>query len=407
MSFLNDRRLHDYPRLFFFTVWSVMIINILFHRGWVGRFGGIIGVDFVGNYSGGLLYRNSIQNLYNIQAQALLQQELFQPTPLGGTVNIFTHPPYAALAYSIMTYIPLVWAFCLWTFLSIFGSIFALMLIYKYILTTQVKNKISPLQLAIIVFSSIPFVYGIFFGQSQSLTFLLITGIAISMVYDRWYMAGILAGMSIYKPHFIIGFLILWVVWRKYKSILGFSLFVIPWVALVIYQHGLNPYLAYLGVLDLVSKFANVEGISWETTPYALLGNIFQAESVTLTFLVLFSLLSLAGVGLAIYAYKNKSIQDRTTSVMLAILFPYIVSPHILIYDLLPITLLFALWSMINTSKKLLYLIIFIFLGTLALPVATKFTGLALLAIIPLVILISLIIDLKKRQTLSLSEAMK
>lgn len=398
MPFLNETRLRNYPKLFFIAIWGVILINVVFHRGWVGRFGGIIGVDFVCIYSGGWLYQNSIQNLYDIKAQALIQQELFQPTQLGGTVNIFTHTPYAALVYSMMTYIPVVWAFIIWTLCSIFSSGFALLLIYKYILPNQLQNKISPMQLTIVVFSSFPFLIGILSGQSQSFTFLLMTSIAISMMYDRWLLAGVLAGMLIYKPHFIIGYLILWVVWKKYKPILGFSLITLPWIALDIFRHGFQPYQSYLKILAFVTEFANAAGINWEITPYALIHKFMPPGSGTLEILIACLILGLASLGLAIYSYRNNAKEYRIISIILATFFPYIISPRILLYDLLPITLIVALWSRLKSSKSLLYLIIFLYISPFILPIATKYSGIALLALIPLIILIFFLSDILKRR---------
>lgn len=396
MPFLNEKRLRNYPRLFLIAIWVVMVINVIFHRGWVGRFGGIIGVDFVCIYSGGWLYRYSFQNLYDIPSQALIQQELFQPTPLNGTVNIYAHTPYAALVYSLMTYIPVVWAFAFWTSLSLLSAFLALFLIHKHILPDHLRDKISLLQLTTIVFSSFPFVIGVLSGQSQSFTLLLFTGIAIAMMYDRWLLAGILAGLLIYKPHFVIGYLILWIVWKKYKSILGFAIVTLPWLALDIIPHGLGHYRTYLNLLNFVTRSANAEGFNWELTPYALIHKFFLANSGPLEMMGTFLLLGLASVMLAIYAYRYKTSLDRSIFIILATIFPYLVAPRILLYDLIPMTLIFGLWSRLKTSKTLLYTIIFTYLGSFILPLATKYTGIALLAFIPLIIFIVFIINIVK-----------
>jgi hypothetical protein len=155
-------------------------------------------------------------------------------------------------------------AFVIWTVL-LYSVVVLLSFIRKYIFPYSFSIA-SFLRLVIIVFSSIPFVTGLFFGQSHWLTFLLVTGIVVSMMYDRWFLAGIFGGLLIYKPHFIIGFLIVWIVWKKYKAILGFSLISIPWAALVIFQHGFQPYQSYVNILTLISRFAVTDTIIWEIT---------------------------------------------------------------------------------------------------------------------------------------------
>jgi hypothetical protein len=80
----------------------------------------------------------------------------------------------------------------------------------------------------------------------------------------------------------------------------------------------------------------------------------------------------------------------------MAILFPFIASPHVLLYDLLPITIIFVLWSRIEASPLLLHLAIFTYISSFILPAATKFSGIALLALIPLITLVTLVFYLSK-----------
>jgi hypothetical protein len=68
-KFWNEKRLRNYPKLFFIGIWITMLLNIFFHHGWSGAFGGVIGVDFISNYASGLQYKEDISNLYSIQSQ--------------------------------------------------------------------------------------------------------------------------------------------------------------------------------------------------------------------------------------------------------------------------------------------------------------------------------------------------
>jgi len=161
-----------------------MLINVVFHRGWVGKFGGIIDVDFLCFYSSGLMYRTSIEDLYNIGAQAQLQQEFLKPTSLDGTVNIFPYPPYVAHAFSIFSCLPLNEALSLFTVFSVLISLIKISLIHRFLIPDRLKKPLTPIQLGIILFSSLRFILNIFFGQNTSLTLILLTVIVIASLKD-------------------------------------------------------------------------------------------------------------------------------------------------------------------------------------------------------------------------------
>jgi len=106
-------------------------------------------------------------------------------------------------------------------------------------------------------------------------------------------------------------------------------------------------------------------------------------------------MLVIASIGLALVAYKLRNIpmKERNIGLILAILFPFFVAPHILIYDLLILVLVFILWSQIKLSKTALYLAIFTYFGSLLLLFVTYPTGVALLAFIPVLLLIFILPD--------------
>src|SRR4030065_2496834 len=116
MPIINAKRLRDYPRLMFITVWTILALNLLFRHGWLGALNQIIGSDFITLYAAGLAYRTDLAHLFDFTSQALPPQSLIHPTELLG-VNPFISPPYVAMVYSLFTYIPLPIALILWTLL--------------------------------------------------------------------------------------------------------------------------------------------------------------------------------------------------------------------------------------------------------------------------------------------------
>jgi hypothetical protein len=387
-TFLNQRRLRDYPRLFLVTSWSMLLINILFHRGWLGAAGQLIGTDFIMLYSGGVIASQSPDQLYNFDYQESTQQELVKPTPMWGLLPV-NYPPYALFAMQPLARIPLPWAFGIWSVGTILMAILAAWLMHQQLVPENLSNSgLTAFQLGVIVLSFFPFVEGLLVGQNHGLTLILTALILVCMKMDRWALGGIFAGLSIYKPQFAIGFLILWVVWGKWRALLAYALTAGGWIASAVLAWGINPFLDYVGKMDLFMKMLYVEGFGTylEVTPYGLLtsilpGSYWEGVSRFTQFLAIF-----LAIVLAVYGWKlrNSAAIQKTPALILALLFPLLAAPHTLLHDLVllvPVLILWAAWQpwrgLVSTSATL-------YLGTFFLPWGAYLTGIPILAAIPI-----------------------
>lgn len=251
MSIINAKRLRDYPRLMFITSWTILALNLLFRQGWLGALGQIIGSDFITLYGAGLANRTDLAHLYDFSVQGEIQQALIEPTLLPGT-NPFISPPYVASIYSLFTYIPPALALILWTLLSVLITMGAVRLL-AHLLPESIKSKLGYWQLLIIVFSFFPFIEGLQVGQNHSLTLLLVTCVLIFTLSERWFLAGSMAGLMIYKPQLVLGFLLIWIIWRKYKALAAFATVALLWAGSYLIINGISPFLTYLNASrDLV-----------------------------------------------------------------------------------------------------------------------------------------------------------
>ena len=396
---INPKRLRDYPRLILFASWGVIIVNILLHQGWIGGLTGIlIGGDFISNYSGGILYHNDIENLYNPAVQQESQSTLISPSQTTGYAP-FISPPYVALAMSWIRSIPLAYAFIGWEILNLVCVVVSVYLLTEFIIPRWLlKSGLSPVQMSIIIFSTFAFIDGFISGQSHGITLLLCTGIILAMMRQQWILAGILGSLLIYKPQFVIGFLICWLVWKSVRAILSFGIFTLMWQIPVVLAYGISPYLEYLKLSNslLYLPYAKESfPISVMATPYALMATLFPAGFAKVI-QILFLLVGIAMViFLSFVAYQSQTIPiyQRYFSISLALLFPLIIAPHTLIYDLLilvPAIILLTNYSEIRPAIFKLTLIYYISL--LFLPLIGYAVKLALPALIPLSLLILLII---------------
>ena len=395
-NFITEKRLKNYPRVIFVVTWVSILFKLIFHKGWSGAFGQILATDFVTFYSAGQIYRFNIENLYNPEYQFNVQQALIYPTTLPG-VNFFVNPPYVAFAYSLLIGFSLPAALAIWYLLTFSFVILALRLISQFIPANMRDSSLSPGRLLIILLSWYPFVSGLQSGQNHGLSLLLVSGILLFTLKEKWLLAGILAGLLIYKPQFCLGFLIVWLVWRQYKPVIVFAIVACMWAGITIYQHGLSPFLDFLSLSNLLVILPYVDGFPnyLMLTPYSLLASIFPSsispiiQQVTL----LLSLAMTVFLAWAAYRVRRKPMNEieRGEVLLLALIFPLVSTPYALIYDLVILIPGMVLWANSWPSRALLRISAALYLGAFILPAISYGVGIALLATIPISLAIILI----------------
>jgi len=396
MSLINENRLRNYPRIIAVVFTAVYGINALFRQGWNGGIGGLISFDFLTFYAIGRIYWSDIDKLYDVLNLFSVEQEIFLPTSLGGGGNIFSYPPYVALASSLFTLIPYNWAYYFWTLSSITFIALAVFLLSRYLVHPElIKDGLSYFQLLIISVSFFPVVWGLNLGQNHGLTLLLITGIIVFSFQEKWILAGISAGILSYKPHFALGFLIIWLVWRKYRALASFSFVAAIWFLSVIFTSGFEPYRSYINALPMLVELPYGVGRFLELSLFALIATILPRSALPVILLFNQILLVLSSMALAWVAYRlrDRPMDKRIPAFILALLYPFFVAPHILIHDMVILIPFFILWSQLSHSKDVLYAAIMVYFGSLFFIFITYPTQIALLALIPMGLLIVLFRD--------------
>jgi hypothetical protein len=387
-SFINQQRLRNYPLIILSTMIATLALNLLFHEGWYGAAGQIIGGDFLAQYGGGLLYRLHPGLLYDYEAQFDTQQHIVKPTSLWG-VNVYTYPPYVALIHSFSTYLPYLPSLIFRTFLTITCTFMASFFIYRFLIPPHIHNSgLTLTQIMVLTVSFMPFVVGLQMGQNHGLTLILITGILSAIRYEKWSLAGILCGFLLYKPQFILGFMVLFLFWGQFKAIAMTAFIALAWNAVVWLQNGIGIFMQYFQVTPQLLQLPYMEGAGGEmqVTPYGLLLSLLPQTSwiiiVNAYKIWLPSLLLL--LSFFAYQYRKKPMTERIPVLILAALFGLVASPHSLVHELVILAPVFALCAWISKSKALLYLIICVYFGVLLLIPFSYQLGIALLAVIPL-----------------------
>lgn len=406
--FLNERRLRNYPRLMLVVVIMVLACNVFLREGWVGAVGQIIGCDFIMLYSAGVLYRQDPVNLYNFELQGQIQQRLLAPTGFEGILP-FNYPPYVAAAIQFLTFLELPYALILWTLFTLLFTISAVRLMKDWLLPQKLKDAgLDAKQLGVITLSFFPFVEGLQVGQNHGLTLLLLTVILVFSLQGKSFWAGVAAGLTIYKPQFALGFLILWFVWKDMRALIGFSLIALLWAGITLIHQGPNLFQNYVQLLPLLLKMVYLKGFGGylELTPYGLLIKLFPPRAWQSV--VWFSQLLTVGLAtiLAVFAFQHRDLQGakispedaRKFAYILAGLFPLLAAPHTLLHDLIIVVPLFLLWADLWPTKGLLLLCVGIYLAAFLLPIICYLTEIPFLALMPL-----LLVAILLRQMFSLS----
>jgi hypothetical protein len=207
--------------------------------------------------------------------------------------------------------------------------------------------------------------------------------------------------LLIYKPHFLLGFLVLWLVWREYRALLAAGLVAAIWVGTVLVMYGIDPYIDYFNQIQNLFLLPYGASKFFEATPLALVATVLPVNLVTIIRYLSQAVMIAGLVILAWLAHRlpHTSQENRYALLILASLYPFIASPHVLMYDLAVLAPLLVLWSHLNSSRWLLYLAIGIYQGSILLLLISDQIDLALLGIFPLSIMVGFIDWLRKKTT--------
>lgn len=371
--FLNAQRLRAYPVLALVGAGTVLVVNILTRRGWIGGLTGeLMFGDFLANYAGGVIYRTDRLHLYDPTVQEQIQRALIWPSQ-PPRVSPYISPPYAAAAWGLLAALPLPTASAFWFLLNMIAFIVAIYILHRWVIPPSLKDAgLTPLQLGIATAS--PFyvcLYGLHLGQTHILTMMLLSGITAAQLRGREFLAGLLTGAMLYKPHLITGLLLLYLAQRRFRALLGFAIVAGLWVGLSLLGDGLSLYAQYMKVAKVLLEVPAVsQDPSWTfitVTPYALLASLMPSQTFPLLLRIYPLALGLSAIGMGWVAEKLRS-NDRLP-LLSALLYPLCMMPHVLIYDftvLIPVLLLMA---HDQPGEEALQLAIGCWIGTFLLPI--------------------------------------
>lgn len=383
--FLTPRRLRDYPVLALIGAGTALLVNVLTGRGWVGGLTNqLMAGDFISYYAGGLIYRTDRLHLYDPAVQEQVQRALVAPSQPPGFAP-YISPPYVAAAWSLLTALPPVVALILWMMLTLAGLAAACYILDRWVVPPALKAAgLTAGRLGLTVASSYCFLTGLQSGQNHTLTMLLASGVAAAWMNRRRFLAGVLAGILIYKPHLVSGFLILWLAYGELRALLGFATVAGTWVGLSLWADGLPLYREYLALSSALLRLPLVKEdfpVAAMATPYALLASLVPPGGIGVVIRIYSLLVGLTAVGLGWAALRWH--RNEQMLLISALLYPLCVMPHVLLYDLLMLVPALILMARQGWEHRVLVLTTGCWLGSFLLPLAGYGLQIALPGILP------------------------
>jgi hypothetical protein len=244
------------------------------------------------------------------------------------------------------------------------------------------------------VLSFFPLIESLQAGQNSGLTLLLMTCLIYFTLKERHFLTGVFAGLLIYKPQYVLGFLIVWVVWKNVKSLAGFTLIALFWIGSFYLLNGIELFRTYQSLSPIFVLLPYIAGFPAYIliTLYGLLSTLLPQSTQPYSYGFTQVVLLVSSLALAYYAFRIRlrPTIERTPAFILAILLPLMATPYALLHDLVILIPALALWARYNPGRELLITTIIIYFGAFFLTLVSALSHIAFnaLLVIGLVILV-------------------
>lgn len=238
--------------------------------------------DFTVYYTTGRMLREGRSTqLYNLRAQQAVQQEFTSDSDLRSGPLPYIHPPFEALLFVPLTFLPYGDAFVAWNVVNL-GMLFGMALLLRRSLASLRDVPVWEWVLACLAF--FPVFANLLQGQDSILLLLLFVLAFRALDRDADFLAGCWLGLAVFKYHFVIPLILILALWRGRKLGLGFvatasavtllSVGIVGWHEALQYPafawsvvstpgHGQTPLGLTPNLLGLVTGWPVLAGMGW------------------------------------------------------------------------------------------------------------------------------------------------
>jgi Glycosyltransferase family 87 len=299
-------------------------------------------LDFVQFYTAGQMVRQGLgRQLYDVGVQMQLQSAVAR------VHTFYSHPPFEALLFVPFTFVGYRTAYTLWTVLS-----FALLITAAWIVETRVQLSAALSQylrirtdfgLVLILFATFsPVTTCLLIGQDSMLLLLVYSLVFVLLRRGADFAAGCVLACGLFKFQFVLPFVVILLLLRKWSVLRGFTLLGTLLLLLSIFISGLAALTAYPRFLFQNQMFQRIGDLRYVPNIRGFL-HLFFGDYSGVGFPILVGLFSLATLWLAASYWRHEQF-DFSFSV--AVIGALLASYHVYTYDLslllLPISIVFA-----------------------------------------------------------------
>jgi hypothetical protein len=210
------------------------------------RTGDGIGGDFLTDYAGGYLVRTGAgERLYDLEAQEAAQRDL-SPGGADDDVNPFVAPPIVAWAFAPLSAVPYRAAHVIFTVANIIALAGAALLLRREL--ADAPSRLRNALLAAFALS-MPAITNLSWGQ---IDLVLVYAALLGWRFlreDRDVLAGAALSLALLKPHFVVGFVLLLIVQRRWVSLATMATMALPVLVLPAIALGPEALRDYAGLV--------------------------------------------------------------------------------------------------------------------------------------------------------------
>jgi hypothetical protein len=176
--------------------------------------------DFTTYYAAGKIVRAGMAaSLYDQGLQFRVQREFAPDVIIRHGPLPYIHPPFEALLFVPLTFLPYFSAYLVWDGLNAAMLILALLLLRPHIPLLRKSFAIC----ALAVFVYFPAFVCLFQGQDMIIVLLLLALVYSSLQKGRYAQAGLWLGAGVFRPQLVVPIVLILLFDRRFRSVLGFA----------------------------------------------------------------------------------------------------------------------------------------------------------------------------------------
>jgi hypothetical protein len=284
--------------------------------------------DFLSYYGGShFVWSGHPSQMYDFNGLGTYEKHVVAPARLRDAVLPYLYPPFVALIFAPLAALSINAAFLIWvviSFLLLAGSLFAISRQSRLSRDASILYWVAGL-------SFLPAFVGLAQGQTSLLLLALTTAAVLGLLNRYPMLAGIALALALVKPPYVLPFLVVLLVSRRWKPL---STFVVAAAALVVAPSialGLSVNSGYADTMRKASGWITQLG-GWQPKWNHSLEGFFSLLAATPVSTILTYTADAAVLALVGWCAWNAA--DLEVPLALAVVAALLMSPHVLVHDL-------------------------------------------------------------------------